>query len=119
MMNRFRQHLESFALLLLLTCLFSLLFSVLYQLTWISYTTLHISSAIGGMLAYSAAGIWLGRGLKQHALLQVLAMTIPLAILAFLLHDGGWQAHLCMAGKLLLFFFSAMLGFLRYSRKHD
>ena len=49
---KLQTYVESFAMLVVLTLLFSLIFSALYYFQWISYSTFHLLNSTSAYLIY-------------------------------------------------------------------
>ena len=73
MKSKLQTYLQSAAILLALTLLFSLIFAALYYFTWISAETFHILNWIGGAIAY-------GLSLIHILTLAILAAAVVLPV---------------------------------------
>lgn len=74
---------KSFALLLGLTLLFSLVFAALYYFHVISQTVFHTLNWIFGWIAFFFAGCILGFGIKKKALFHAFLCILIYGIVAF------------------------------------
>ena len=76
MKSKLQTYLQSAAILLALTLLFSLIFAALYYFTWISAETFHILNWIGGAIAYGCGGVWLGLQQQNKETLRSIGMNL-------------------------------------------
>lgn len=85
MKSKLRMYMQSIAVLLVLTLLFSLIFASLYYFNVISTKTFHIVNWIGGIVAFGAGGAILGVGLNKKALFNALPIIVIIWIPSLLL----------------------------------
>lgn len=112
MKTKLRLLLQSIAILLALTLLFSLIFSCLYYFNAISTNTFHILNWIGGMIAFCAGGWFLGQGVTKKALLHALVVVGIMLIPSLLLLPAYTLMNLVeVASKSLSFILICMLTF--------
>lgn len=114
---KFQAYIQSAAVLLALTLLFSLLFAALYYFTWISSETFHMLNWIGGVLAYGCGGVWLGLQIKKKALLSALILLLLICIPAFFLSGTSFMAIIEILTKAFAFLLCCMLLYAKTSTK--
>lgn len=107
---------QSIAVLLALTLLFSLIFAALYYFTLISTSLFHILNWIGGCIAYAAGGALLGYCIKKKALLNAFIVAVILSIPAFLLSDFSFLAIIEILSKMLAYIAGGMILFTTSAR---
>ena len=110
---KLQTYVESFAMLVVLTLLFSLIFSALYYFQWISCSTFHLLNITSAYLIYGCCGLWLGKHIKKKVLLHIFGILLPIGILSFLLWDKQITSMLLITGKLIVFLLCACAIFLR------
>lgn len=113
MKAKLRMYMQSIAVLLVLTLLFSLFFSCLYYFHIISTKTFHILNWIGGILAFSAGGAMLGAGLSKKALFNALPIIVIIWIPSLLLSGIRILSILEILSKSLAFVLFCFLLFLK------
>ena len=110
---KLQNYVESFAILVVLTLLFSLIISVLYYFQWISYSVFHLLNVTSSFFIYGCSGLWFGKNIKKKAILQILGMLLPIGTLSFLLCNKQLTSILLLIGKLFIFLLCACIIFLR------
>ena len=117
MKSKLQTYLQSAAILLALTLLFSLIFAALYYFTWISAETFHILNWIGGAIAYGCGGVWLGIKTKKKAMFSALGMILLFCIPVFLLSGISLLSIIEMLSKALAFIACCMLMYAKTQAK--
>lgn len=103
--------LNSFAILLACTLLFSLIFGTLYYFAKISTSTFHILNWIGGIIAFMAGGCMLGFKVNKKALLHAFLIVLVLSVLMFLLSGFDFMTSIEIISKCFAYILACMLTF--------
>lgn len=105
------QILNSIALLLAITLLFSLVFGLLYYFAKISTNTFHIMNWISGIIAFGAGGCLLGMHINKKALLHAFIIVVCIAIIMFLLADFSLMNTIEILSKCFAYVVACVIGF--------
>lgn len=111
MKSKIRIYIQSIAVLLVLTLLFSLIFACLYYFNVISTKTFHMVNWIGGVIAFGAGGCILGVGLNKKALFNAFPIIIIIWIPSLLLSGIGIMSILEVLSKSLAYLICCFLLF--------
>lgn len=103
--------LNSLAVLLACTLLFSLIFGTLYYFAKISTSTFHIVNWIGGIIAFLAGGCMLGFKVNKKALLHASLIVFGLSILMFLLSGFTFMTSIEIISKCFAYILACILTF--------
>ena len=98
-----KNYVQVFSLLLILTLLLSLIFSILYYFHIISTTVFHIGNTIGGLIAYSISGVFLGLKTNKKALFHALPVILICFSVSFLISNFSWYGLLENIAKNVFF----------------
>lgn len=111
MKSKFQMYIQSFAILLVLTMLFSLIFALLYYFNAIQTKTFHTLNWIAGIFSYGSAGVWLGLKVEKKALLNAFLMIVMFAIPSLLLAQHNTLGWVECISKLCMYVLCCMLVF--------
>ena len=111
MKSKIQMYLQSIAVVLVLTMLFSLIFAILYYFNLISTKTFHIWNWITGLLAYICGGMYLGNTVEKKALLNAFLIVCILAIPAMILSQHDMMGWIQCASKLITYMIGCVLMF--------
>lgn len=113
MKSKLQIYLQSLAVLLVLTLLFSLVFAALYYFNAISTKTFHILNWIGGVAAFGAGGAMLGMGINKKALLHALPFVLVMWLPSLLLAGFSLMSFLEILSKSIMYLLLCFLFFMR------
>ncbi|MGX8834170.1 YrzE family protein [Amedibacillus sp. YH-ame6] len=101
MKNKVQIYVQSIAIVLILTMLFSLVFASLYYFNVIQTNTFHILNWISGILAFGAGGFWIGKCIEKKALFNAFLVLLAVCIPALLLCEHTLLGYIEVLSKLL------------------
>lgn len=113
MKSKLRIYMQSIAVLLVLTLLFSLVFAALYYFNAINTKTFHTLNWIGGIIAFGVGGAALGMGINKKALLHAFPVVVLLWIPTLILSGFTMMILIEMLSKSLAYLFGCFLTFTR------